>query len=255
MKIHHLRNATMVIQTDTDVILVDPMLGEKGTAAPPFAFFRFKPQRNPIVNLPSQAMEIVNKTTHCLITHLHADHLDKKGEEFLRSKAIPVTCSVRDEEKLKERGLNVVQAIDYWQTSAFLGGKIQGIPSKHGYSSVAKKMGNVMGFYVELPNEKSIYLSSDTIYTDDVHRVLTDLKPEIAVVACGSAQLDLFQPILMRMDDILKFIKNAPIKVIANHLEAVNHCPTKREELKAQVESIGELDRVLIPDDGEIMSF
>ena len=32
--------------------------------------------------------------------------------------------------------------------------------------------------------------------------------------------------------DIIQFTKNAPGKVIMNHLEAVNHCPTTRAGLK-----------------------
>ena len=255
MKIHHLRNATLVIETADKVILVDPMLGAKGTAGPPFTLFRFKPLRNPIVDLPTNAMHIVEKTTHCLITHLHPDHLDKAAETFLKAKNIPVICSKIDEPTLKKRGLNVVQTVDYWKESSFLGGTIQGIPAVHGYGFVAKPMGNVMGFYIELPDEKSIYLSADTIYTDDVHKVLTQLKPEIAVVACGAAQLDIFQPLLMRMDDILKFVKNAPNKVIANHLEAVNHCPTTREQLKMEVAKIGLAEKIVIPIDGECISF
>ena len=43
LQIHHFRNATMVIETEKDVILVDPMLGKKGTL-PTFTFFRFKAQ-------------------------------------------------------------------------------------------------------------------------------------------------------------------------------------------------------------------
>ena len=196
-------------------------------------------------------MNIVEKTTHCLLTHLHPDHLDKEAENFLRSKQIPVICSIKDEATARKKGLNVSQTVDYWKESIFLGGKIQGIPAVHGYGFVAKPMGNVMGFYIELPNEKSIYLSADTIYTDDVHKVLTQLKPEISVVACGTAQLDILQPLLMRMDDILQFIKNAPNKVIANHLEAVNHCPTTRSQLKQEVSNIGLAEKVFIPNDGE----
>lgn len=251
MKIHHLRNATLVIETGNKVILVDPMLGKKGTAGPTFTLFRFKPQRNPIVDLPDNAMEIVEKTTHCLLTHLHPDHLDKEAESFLKSRQIPVICSVKDEKALRKKGLNIFQTVDYWQETEFLGGKIQGIPAVHGYGFVAKPMGNVMGFYIELPNEKSIYLSADTIYTEDVHKVLTQLKPEIAVVACGTAQLDVFQPLLMNMEDILKFVKNAPGKVIANHLEAVNHCPTKKEDLRKVVTKLGLIEKIFIPKDGE----
>jgi L-ascorbate metabolism protein UlaG (beta-lactamase superfamily) len=251
MNVHHLRNATLVLETTDKIILVDPMLGKKGTAGPPFTLFRFKPKRNPIVDLPNNAMSIVEKTTHCLITHLHPDHLDKEGENFLRTKQIPIICSIKDEPILRKRGLNVTQSVDYWKENDFLGGKIQGIPAVHGYGFVAKLMGNVMGFYIELPNEKSIYLSADTIYTDDVHKTLTHLKPEISVVACGTAQLDVFQPLLMRMDDILKFVRNAPNQVIANHLEAVNHCPTTRQQLKAEVSKIGLSDKLFIPNDGE----
>jgi L-ascorbate metabolism protein UlaG (beta-lactamase superfamily) len=251
MKIHHVRNATLVLETADKVILVDPMLGKKGTAGPTFTLFRFKPQRNPIVDLPSNAMDVVEKTTHCLITHLHSDHLDKEAEDFLRTKQIPVISSIKDQATLRKKGLNVSQTVDYWKETSFLGGKIQGVPAVHGYGIIAKPMGNVMGFYIELPNEKSIYLSADTIYTDDAHKVLTKLRPEIAVVACGTAQLDVFQPLLMRMDDILKFVKNAPNQFIANHLEAVNHCPTTRKQLAAEVSKIGLTDKLYIPNDGE----
>jgi L-ascorbate metabolism protein UlaG (beta-lactamase superfamily) len=251
MKIHHLRNATLIIETEDKVILVDPMLGAKGSAGPTFTLFRFKAQRNPIVNLPENAMNLVSKTTHCLLTHLHPDHLDKTAEEFLKSKQIPIICSVKDEKILLKKGLNVSQTIEYWKESEFLGGKIQGIPAVHGYGFIAKPMGNVMGFYIELLNEKSIYLSADTIYTEDVHKTLTQLKPEITVLASGTAQLDIFQPLLMHMDDILKFIKNAPGKVIANHLEAVNHCPTTRHQLKEEVAKNDLVDKVFVPDDGE----
>lgn len=120
MNIHHLRNATLVIETKDKVILVDPMLGDKGTSAPSFTLFRFKAQRNPIVGLSDHAMSIVEKTTHCLITHLHPDHLDKAAEQFLKQKNIPVICSVKDEKKFKKRGLNVEQAINYWEPSSFL---------------------------------------------------------------------------------------------------------------------------------------
>jgi L-ascorbate metabolism protein UlaG (beta-lactamase superfamily) len=255
MKVHHLRNATLVIETNDKVILVDPMLGKKGTAGPTFTLFRFKPQRNPIVDLPSNAMNIIEKTTHCLITHRHPDHLDKEAQNFLRTKQIPIICSIKDAATLRKKQLNVSQTVEYWKTSDFLGGTIQGIPAVHGYGFVAKLMGNVMGFYIELPNEKSIYLSADTVYTDDVHKVLTQLKPEVSVVASGTAQLDIFQPLLMRMDDILKFVKNAPNQVIANHLEAVNHCPTTRQQLKNEVSKIGLSDKVFIPNDGESITY
>ncbi|MEP2057270.1 MAG: MBL fold metallo-hydrolase [Maribacter litoralis] len=184
-------------------------------------------------------------------THLHPDHLDKKAEEFLKTNNIPITCSFKDEQTLKKRGLNVVETVDYWKKSDFLGGTVEGIPARHGYGFVAKPMGNVMGLYIQLPNEKTIYLSADTVYTENVDKVLKQYKPDINVVACGTAQLDIFKPLLMTMDDIITFTKNAPGIVITNHLEAVNHCPTTRVQLATELKKQGLIEKTRIPNDGE----
>lgn len=254
MKIHHLRNATLVIETEEHVILVDPMLGKRKTIAP-FSIFRYKPKRNPLVALPKNSRDILSRVTHCLITHLHPDHIDKAGEVFLRRKSVPVICSVKDEKSLSLRGLNIIQVLNYWEPQPFLGGRIIGIPAVHGYGFIAKLMGNVMGFYIELTNEKSIYISSDTIFTDDVQRALIELKPDIATVACGTARLDIGQPLLMRMNDILKFTALAPGKVFANHLEALNHCPTTRDELRRALTENNLLYKTAIPSDGTSVEY
>ncbi|MCR4032272.1 MULTISPECIES: MBL fold metallo-hydrolase [Flavobacterium] len=254
MKLHHLRNATLVIETEKHVILVDPMLGKRKTI-PPFTIFRYKPKRNPLVALPKNSRDILSRVTHCLITHLHPDHIDKAGEVFLRRKSIPVICNSKDEKALVQRGLSVIQTLEYWEPQKFLDGKITGIPARHGYGFVAKLMGNVMGFLIELADQKSIYVSSDTIFTEDVEKVLTQLKPDISVVACGTARLDFGQPLLMRMDDILKFVTLAPGKVLANHLEALNHCPTTRLQLKTALSDHGLLNKTAIPKDGECLEY
>lgn len=252
LKIHHFRNATFVIETATEVILVDPMLGPKGIM-PPFTFFRTKARKNPTVSLPASCNEILQRVTHCLVTHRHPDHLDTAAIRFLKEKSIPVTCSYKDEKILKKKGLQIANSISYKKRMPFLGGIIEGIPAKHGYGFVAKPMGNVMGFYIELLNQPSIYISSDTIYTNAVDEVLKIYKPQIAVVAAGSAQFDLFSPVLMKMDDILRFVKNAPEVVIANHMEAINHCPTTRKGLRTTLEKHGLSEKVYIPNDGEVL--
>ncbi len=254
MKIHHLRNATMVIESDDKFILVDPMLGKKGSGMP-FTLFRFKPKRNPIVELPSQSSEILKKVTHCLVTHLHPDHLDKDAISFLKSRNIPVVCNAKDESVLRKHGLNVSKSLSFWKEDTFLDGKIVGIPAIHGHGFMVKPMGEVMGYYLQLPNEKSIYISADTVYTEHVEKVLKEYKPDVAVLACGTAQLDFGKPILMQMDEMIRFIKTAPGKVFANHLEALNHCPTSRESLKSEVAKLGLQHKVFIPQDGESISY
>jgi len=252
LKIHHLRNATMVLETEKDVILIDPMLGDQGIM-PSFTLFRHKARRNPTVPLPENSKLILKKVTHCLITHRHPDHIDSKGVEFLVEKNIPVTCSIKDQKALKKRGINVVQSLKYWEKQQFLGGTIEGIPAKHGYGFVAKPMGNVIGYYIELPIQKSIYLSSDTIYTDSVDKVIKEYKPDISVLASGAAQFDIFKQLIMNTDDILKFVRNSSGKVIVNHMESINHCPMTRKKLKDILIKNNLIDNVLIPEDGEVM--
>jgi len=101
----------------------------------------------------------------------------------------------------------------------------------------------------------SIYISGDTVLTADVKRALTELKPDITVVATGQAQIDVGQPLLMPTDEVLKFIQLSPGKVFANHMEALNHCPVDRQMLRRSLEKQGISDKVLIPQDGETLEF
>lgn len=252
MQLHHIRNATLLLETAHYGILVDPMLGPKGQL-PPFALFRHKARRNPTVPLPATWEQLSKKVTHCLITHLHPDHLDEAGKTFLKQHQIPVYCSYKDAAALKKEGLNVVQEIAYNKRTTFLEGTIEGIPAQHGYGFVAQPMGNVMGFYVALPQEPSVYISADTIYTLAVQQVLTQYQPQISILAGGSAQLDIFKPLLMTVEDILKFVEEAPYKVLINHLEALNHCPTTRVELREVLKKNDLFQKVFIPEDGEVV--
>ncbi len=262
MNIHHLRNATFVIESKKHVILIDPMLGDQGVL-PSFSNFRHKPERNPTVPLPGNAPQILETVTHCLVTHsqkwgiellTHTDHLDPTGKSFLREKGIPVTCRKEDAAYMIKQGLTVGTELVNWQAMDFLGGKITAVPSRHGHGFLHRLMANGCGFYLELPGEPSVYISGDTVYTDDVRRALTKLKPDISVVAAGGASMDVGAPILMSLGEIVSFIRDAPGKVIANHMEALNHCPTNRTMLRQELGKRDLLSKTFIPEDGEAFS-
>lgn len=262
MKIHHLRSATFVIESGKHFILIDPMLGAKGTI-PPFSVLRFKPKKNPTVELPANTDKMLEKVTHTILTHSqtfgfkplqHSDHLDLAGEQFLVSRNIPVTTPAKDKAYLEKYGITVANGVDDWQTIDFLGGKITAVPAQHGHGWIHKLMANGSGFFLELPNEPSIYISGDTVLTADVRRALTELQPDITVVAAGEAQMDVGQPLLMSTSEILEFVALSPNKVIANHMEALNHCPTDRKTFKRVLEENKLADKVFIPEDGETLS-
>lgn len=262
MKIHHLRSATFVLESDQFYILIDPMLGAKGSL-PAFSYIRFKGRKNPLVDLPPNASDILSKVTHCLITHshtfgikafAHTDHLDQAGENFLRQRKIPVICGQHDEVFLKKEELNVQQALLPWKRDSFLEGFITAIPAQHGHGAIHKMMANGSGFFLELLEEPSIYILGDTVLTDQVRRGIEQFQPNILVIACGQAQLDIGAPILMSLDEIVECVRLAPYKVICNHLEALNHCPISRDELKNRLEKEGLLSKCFIPKDGEVVS-
>jgi len=263
MRIHHIRNATFVIESNDKYILIDPMLSDKGEL-PPFSIIRHKPQKNPTVALPDNAYGILEKTTDCLITHSktfgikalqHTDHLDKKGEEFLVSKNTPVVTVKKDAEYLKKYRLNVVASLEFWAKSEYLGGYITAIGAKHGHGWIHKLMANGAGYFIELPNEPSIYICGDTTLTDEVKKAITKLKPDIVVVAAGNASLDVGGSLLMTLDEVVELIKISPKNVIANHMDALNHCGVSRKRLQERLIKENLIDKVFIPDDGESVVF
>ena len=263
MKIHHLRNATFVIESNDRFILVDPMLGAAGSL-PPFSRIKHKAQNNPLVELPGSAKELLAKVTHAVITHsqkwgiealTHTDHFDKAGKTFLQKSQVPVATLKNDTPYMRKHNVNVTTELSYWQKVPFLDGFITAVPAKHGHGFIHNLMANGAGLFLELPNEPSIYISGDTVLTADVKKALSELKPDITVVAAGNASIDVGGDILMPIEEILEFIKLSPSKVIANHLEALNHCPITRLDLMAHLEKEGLLAKTSIPNDGEVLSF
>jgi len=261
VKIHHLRSATFVIESRDRHIRIDPMLGEDGSL-PPFSDLRYKARRHPTVPLPPNASAVLDKITHCLITHSqtfglrvlqHTDHLDGPGELFLKGRGVPVVCTRQDEAYLKGRDLRVEAALSAWASVELLGGKITAVPARHGQGWIHRLMANGAGFHLQLPGEPSIYISGDTVYTRDVERALTECKPDVAVVAAGGARMDVGGPILMPLEEVVAFVRTAPGRVIANHLESLNHCPVTRSRLKGVLARQGLLSRTFIPEDGETL--
>ena len=261
MKIHHIRNATFIIERKDNYILIDPMLSKKAEL-PPFSVFKHKAMKNPIVELPSNTDKLLEKVTHCLITHSqtfgikalqHTDHLDKKGEGFLISKNIPVVTVKKDEEYLKRYKLNVVDSVDYWQKKEFLDGSIIAVPALHGHGWINKFMANGAGYFIKLSNDVSIYICGDTVLTSSVKKAIKEFSPDYVVVAAGNASLDIGNDLLMSLDEVIELVKLCPNKVIANHMEALNHCGVTREILKERLEKEGLINKVYIPKDGETL--
>jgi len=252
MNITQLRNATIVIQTGENHILVDPMLAPKG-AIPPLKYVSAKRRRNPIVDLPAQTEGLLEQVTHCLITHCqkgHFDHLDRAATKWLRTRNIPVYCSAQDADFLSKKGLNV-HILNPDVSNDFLGGSLDLIPCVHGEGIVGKFMAHGYGFLIRQPNEPSLYITGDTILTQDVRDCIEVEKPDWIVLPAGGARFDLGGDIIMGLDEALQVGSLTQGQVIANHLEALDHCPVSRLDLIAEVRKRNWIDRYHVPADGE----
>jgi L-ascorbate metabolism protein UlaG (beta-lactamase superfamily) len=256
MKIQHIRNACMIIYSDGHRILVDPCLNPK-SSLPPYTLFRKRPRLNPVVDLPLNSEYALSQITSGLITHCrygHFDHLDRSGIRLLTKKQVPVYCNFSDEPYLRRRRINTIP-LKMNQRTGFLTGDITAFSTAHGHGLEGMLMRPGAGYFIELPGDKTIYISGDTVMTRTVRHVLNDLRPDISIVNAGTATLDFGRPILMPLDEQLDFIRTAPGKVVAVHLDAFNHCLTTREILRKAVSREGLSHKVLIPEDGELMDF
>ena len=260
MKVTQIRNATILIESivegNKQGILVDPMFAPM-SAIPSLKYATTTRRRNPLVELPSNIDELKSRVTCCLITHCqkgHFDHLDRAATKWLRENNIPVYCSTQDSAFLKKKGLEVFTLAPSTE-NRFLNGSIKLIPCLHGEGLIGKMMAHGYGYHIQLPDEPSIYVSGDTILTKEVKNFITVTQPAIVVIPAGGAIFDLGSEIIMGLTEAIEIGEFATGHVIANHLEALDHCPVTRESIHSEIEVKGWKHRFFVPDDGESFNF
>ncbi|MBS3797851.1 MBL fold metallo-hydrolase [Pseudoalteromonas sp. BDTF-M6] len=256
MKITQLRNATVIIEYKQETLLVDPMLAPQGKA-PALKYLGAKRRKNPLVELPDNSEELLAKVTHCLITHCqkgHFDHLDRAAVRWLRQRQIPVLAANADEAFLQKRGLHVMP-LSSKMSNAFAGGLIELVPCVHGHGIVGKLMAHGVGYYIEMPGEPSVYITGDTLLTETIIDFVQARQPDVIIAPAGGARFDFGGEIIMGAEDVLELASIAYGQVIANHLEALDHCPVSRLQLGEAALDADLGERVLIPDDGQTLAF
>lgn len=249
MDYHHIRNATALLTLGEHRLLIDPMLSEPG-ALPGFKLFGGGRRANPLVPLPPATAALLETATAVLVTHGHPDHLDRPGLAWIRQRKQAVWASAGEAAKLRRKGLEVHELRD-----GALGMTVEVVPAKHGRGLVGWLMGAVAGCYLAHPNEPSVLLTSDAILTDALLETVERLRPDVIVAPAGAANFGAGPDILFSVDELVRLVRHAPGRVIFNHLEAVDHCPTTRVDLQARMAAEGLAARVEIPADGEALNF
>lgn len=260
-QVQQIRSATVKITYGDTTFLIDPMLAEQG-AYPGFEDTYRSELRNPLVGLPMPAEDVIDDVDAVIVTHTHLDHWDAAAQKLL-PKDIPLFAqNAADAELIRSQGFSDVRILD--GDAEFGGVQLHKTGGQHGSDALyaipelARSLGDVMGVVFEAPGQKTTYLVGDTVWRDEVKRALERYNPEVIVLNTGAAEVTGFEddPIIMGKEDTLRTHRAAPnATIIAVHMDAVNHMTLSRDELADYVQEKGIEDHVMIPADGEVISF
>jgi len=247
MRLRLLRHATLIVEFAGRKLLIDPMLSAPG--AMPAIENSPNPRPNPLVPMPATTQEIVQDLDAVLVTHTHRDHWDDAAAREL-PKDVPLLCQPQDEKKFRAQGFTHVQPL---QTGLIWNAlEVTRTAGQHGTGEIGRKMAPVSGFVLRGPGEDPLYIAGDTIWCAEVQQSIAQFRPAAIVVNAGAARFLEGDPITMTAADVLSVCRAAPpAKVIAVHLEAINHCLLTRQQLAAEVKAAGLSQRVVIPGDGQ----
>jgi L-ascorbate metabolism protein UlaG (beta-lactamase superfamily) len=241
---------TLRVRIDDLMLLVDPMLGDKGSMAS--IANSANPEPNPMVALPMPAAEVLNGVDALLVTHIHRDHWDAAATELI-PRAMRILCQPPDATFFRELGFEDVRPVH--SAVAYGMVTIARTPGEHGNGEIGQKMAPVSGYVLRSRAGESLYIAGDTILCHSVRKTLKDFAPEVMVVNCGGARFLEGDPITMTAEEVAEVARLAPeTQVIAVHMEAINHCGVRRPELERRLLSVELPKPVLIPRDGELLT-
>lgn len=249
-----IRNATLKIKYAGKTILLDPLFSEKGELQSILGV-----NKNPTVHLTMPVEEIMNGVDFALGTHSHFDHFDRAATRAL---ADSVTMLIQPADSVafsNEYGFNSTRIL---KDSTIVDGiTIIRTTGEHGRGILKTIMGEVSGFILKAPDNPTVYIVGDCLYTPEIHANIEKYKPEWVIINSGGAiALPLSTEegtLIMNEKDVVDMIKESPedCRFIAVHMEAIDHCQTTRSILRNEADKAGiSREQLIIPADGETIT-
>lgn len=247
MRLRLFRNATQRLSYAGRELLLDPYFAPKHSR-PSFA----GRSPNPLVDLPCPPEEIMAGAELLIVSHLHSDHFDPEAQRLL-PKDLPVFCQPGDEEAIRGHGFEQVTPVA--DSVTWEGITLTRTPGQHGtHAAELADMGTVSGFVFQAPGEPTVYWTGDTVLYEPVREVIERFSPQVIVTHSSGALWKGSGPIVMDASQTLEVCRLAPAsRVVAIHLDSLDHGEVSREDLRQQARAAGVEDGLVIPEDGEVV--
>ena len=268
-RIHFYRNATMKIEYAGNIFLTDPMFAKKG-AFP--GYLHTDKLVNPTSKLTATKEEIIKNVEFILLSHTHvstnydinnkshfSDHMDSDAIKTL-DKNMPIYLQAYDLAGMQKQGFQNLNVIDYQkQVNNISITRFDGLHVDE--ESWIQMIGESSGYVLKADNAPTILWAGDTLLTDNIKNMIVNHKPDIIILHPGKAQMPKddkgnMATLLMGVDETIEVAKLAPqAKIIAIHLEALDHCSVKKEDLRKEANKHKiSASRLIIPENGEIIN-
>ena len=260
VNLHQIRNATVKISFGSTTFLIDPMLAKKA-AYPGFENTYRSNLRNPLVDLTESPAQIISGVDAVIVTHTHLDHWDEAAQKNL-PKDIPLFAQHEEDAQLiRSQGFKNVHVLtdeaEFGGVTLIKTGGQHGTDEMYAVPALAKPLGEAMGVVFQAPGYKTLYLAGDTIWRKEVDQAISTYHPKVIVLNAGKAKLTGVEgSIIMGEEDVLRASKAAnDARVVAVHMDAINHTSLTREDLRTYVRKQGIESRVDIPEDGASLAY
>lgn len=253
MRLRLIRNATMLWDYAGQHILTDPLFADR------FALPSYSGRsRNPVAELPLAIDDILAGVELVLLSHLHGDHFDAAARERL-PKTLPIYCQPSDAAMLQSFGFERITPVD--SSFTWPAGTLTRILGHHGVGPVEEDMGVSSGYILQAPGEPTIYWAGDSVLCEESRVAIERYHPDIIITHSGGAMWPVGSDgaralIIMDAEQTVTTSQLAPwARLVAIHLDSVDHATVSRADLRQAVAAAGPEGRILIPEDGEELTF